>query len=102
VNDTLCEMTGYTPKELLERTLFELTHPDDLNQTLELLEKQSKTSPRSRQIEKRLVRKDGQSIWVHVAKHVVSAHQGNPGYFAAVIVDISEVKKSEKQLAENL
>jgi len=102
VNETLCDMTGFTRNELLERTLFQLTHPEDLTQTLQMLEKQSKTSTCSRQIEKRLLRKDGQSIWVHVAKHVISTREGHPEYFAAVIIDISEVKRHEKQLVENL
>ena len=30
VNDTLCEMIGYSREELLTKTVFEITHPDDL------------------------------------------------------------------------
>jgi PAS domain S-box-containing protein len=101
VNRTLCEMTGYSEKELLRKTLFEITHPEDLTKTLEVLETQSKAHARTRQIEKRLRCKDGRSVWVHVAKQIFRDGKSRPDYFAAVIVDISDTKESERQVAEN-
>lgn len=101
VNRTLCEMTGYSEKELLQKTLFGITHPEDLENTLEVLETQSKAHAGTRQIEKRLRCKDGRSVWVHVAKQIFRDGKSRPDYFAAVIVDISETKESERQFAEN-
>jgi PAS domain S-box-containing protein len=101
VNRTLCTMTGYSEKELLQKTLFGITHPDDLDRTMEVLETQSKANSPTRQIEKRLVCKAGHSIWVHVAKQIFQAGKSKPDYFAAIIVDISETKKSESQFSEN-
>ena len=101
VNRTLSVMTGYSESELLHKTLFEITHPEDLNKTLEILETQSRGRSRTRQIEKRLVRKDGRSLWVHVAKQMFGTGRNAADYFAAVIIDISETKESEKRFAEN-
>ena len=102
VNETLCEMTGYSRRELLERTLLDITHPDDRPRTIKSLQEQSRNTPSFRHIEKRFLRKDGQSVWVHVAKHVVMGEQGGPESFAAVIIDVSASKKSEHLLADNL
>jgi len=102
VNETFCKMTGYSRRELLERNLLDITHPDDRLRTIQSLQEQSRNTPSFRHIEKRFLRKDGQSLWVHVAKHVVMGEQGNPESFAAVIIDVSEGKKSERLLADNL
>jgi len=102
VNGTLCEMTGYSRGELLERTLLDITHPDDRPRTIQSLQEQSRNTPKFRHIEKRFLRQDGQSVWVHVAKHVVMGEQGGPESFAAVIIDVSASKKSEHRLANNL
>jgi len=99
-NETLCVMTGYTRQELLEHTLLDLTHPEDRDYPVHLLEQQKSTSPGYRQIEKRIVRKDGQNIWVHVAKHLVLDEKGDPEFFAGIVIDISESKRSVEQLAQ--
>jgi PAS domain S-box-containing protein len=102
VNETLCKMTGYSRQELMERTLLDITHPDDRARTIQSLQEQSRNTPSFRHIEKRFLRKDGQSVWVHVAKHVVMGEQGDPESFAAVIIDVSASKESEHLLAANL
>ena len=37
VNSVLCEMLGYSEEELLQRTLLDLTHPEDMHGSLNLL-----------------------------------------------------------------
>jgi PAS domain-containing protein len=39
VNDSLCAMLGYTAEELISKTFQEITHPDDLEADLSLLQK---------------------------------------------------------------
>ena len=34
VNDHFCEMVGYTPAELQGKTVFDITHPDDLERRI--------------------------------------------------------------------
>src|SRR5262245_5677619 len=57
------EMLGYSQAELRERTLFDLTHPDDVPRNRELFAELSAGRRSSYQIEKRFVRKDGSIFW---------------------------------------
>jgi PAS domain S-box-containing protein len=108
VNPTWCNMLGYTEAELLERTLFELTHPDSLPQTQQALQ-DLMAGAAAVTVEKNYVRKNGRSL---AALSNVSALRGPDGAFmgiAAVISDVTEriaaeerIRKSEAHLRKIL
>ena len=53
VNQALCRITGYAPGELREKTLHELTHPDDLDLDADDLRQLLSGEISSYQVEKR-------------------------------------------------
>src|SRR5262249_33573646 len=63
VNEALCAITGYTKQELTRMNFRELTHPSDLQRNLELLHQLIAGEIPSFLIEKRYVRKDGETAW---------------------------------------
>ncbi len=95
VNGALCEMLGYTDKELVNRPPFDFTHPDDLEEALGqaslLLQGDIKTFT----AERRFIKKDGEIIWGEVTATVMSDHQGNITYCLGMVQDITARKRAE-------
>ena len=101
VNDRLCRMLGYAREELLRLTWTEMTHPDDLNADLSLFNQVLAGQRDSYELEKRFIRKDGQTI--HTLLYV--SCQRNPDrsihHFLASLVDISELKRAGEALRQS-
>jgi PAS domain S-box-containing protein len=88
VNRSLCEITGYAESELLGMTFQNITHPDDLNDALELSNRLFAGKISTYQMEKRYVRKDGHPIWIELTASGVQDNDG-PRYAIAQIQDIT-------------
>lgn len=99
VNQRFAEMVGRSPEELSLLRMQDLTHPDDLAQSLVLFHRAA-TEGRDFIIEKRYVRPDGSSVWVHNAVSVLTDAEGRPQHIVAISQDITERKHSEIQLQE--
>lgn len=85
VNRKLCGIVGYTPEEMLSRTYRDLTHPDDLQACPEFVLKVLTNDNPSYHVEKRYIRKSGETIWVNVTISLVHNPDGSPKYFISMI-----------------
>jgi PAS domain S-box-containing protein len=99
LNRSLCEITGYSTKELLSMALEEITYPADLDSERPLAEKLLAGEVTNYQIEKRYVRKDGSLVWVMHNASTVHDSSDKLLYGIAQIEDISERKQAEESLA---
>jgi diguanylate cyclase (GGDEF)-like protein/PAS domain S-box-containing protein len=100
VNATLCEITGYTEDELLARTFQDITHPEDLEQNLETLEKVVAGGARTVRFEKRYLRPNGRAVWVNVSSSLMHDSDGNPLHFVSQIEDVTDRKRAERKLKD--
>ncbi|MBP7686711.1 MAG: MEKHLA domain-containing protein, partial [Thermoflexales bacterium] len=98
VNDTLCQMFGYTREELLNLTWSELTHPDDLERSSDGLRQLLSGETQILAFEKRYVRKDGQIITALVQLHGVYGVDGRFEYAVVNMQDISDRQQAERAL----
>src|SRR5918995_5866208 len=98
VNRSLCEILGYTERELLGKTFQEITHPDDLEVDLEHLRELLAGEVRTYQTEKRYLHKDGHVVWALLSVSVVHDEEDEPLYFVSQIQDITERKVLEDRL----
>jgi PAS domain S-box-containing protein len=98
VNQKLCEITGYTERELMSMKCIELTHPDDRGAELEGFETVKAGHRDDWKSEKRNIRKDGRVIWTMVNGTMVRDDAGRPLYCIATVQDITAMKVAEQEL----
>lgn len=98
VNRSLCQITGYTEQELLGLTFQDITHPDDLEADLALVQQMLAGEIPFYHLEKRYFHKDGHIVWILLSVSLVRDGEGNPSYFIGQIQDITERKVAEEQL----
>ena len=100
VNPKLCEIVGYSQEILRKLTMREITHPADLKVELGQSEKVAAGELDQYSTEKRLIRKDGSSVWVNQTISAVRESDNRLNYLVCVIEDITERKKAELALAD--
>jgi PAS domain S-box-containing protein len=102
VNQKLCEIVGYTPEELLQRTFQDITYADDLATDLNYVEQILAGKITTYTLEKRYVCKDGSLVWINLTVSLVRDAAGAPQYFIAGVEDISDRKQIEVERIELL
>jgi PAS domain S-box-containing protein len=102
VNQTLCEMLGYTEAELLSRSFAILTHPDDAIQDAILAKQLYYGRIPHYQVEKRCITKQQGVIWVLLTAYVIRNEQGKAVNSLAMVRDITKQKEAQDFLKNSL
>ena len=98
VNHKLCDMLGYSEAELIGRTVKEVSHPDDRDQTDGERARMRAGEVSSVQFEKRYLRKNDSVLWVNLTVALARNAQDEPQYEIAIMEDITERKEKEATL----
>ena len=101
VNRAFQNLLGYQEEEVTGKTLFEITHPDDLIETREIATKVHNRERDNFQVEKRYLRKDGQSIWANVSGNLIRDEKGEKLYTHILIENITERKQAQEALRKS-
>jgi diguanylate cyclase (GGDEF)-like protein/PAS domain S-box-containing protein len=99
VNRALCEILGLGEEELLAGCLQDLVHPDEIEESIALIESLLTRDRVSCQAEARYLNAHGRVVWAHVNFSLVRDSAGEPVYVVAQIQDVSERKQAQEQLA---
>ncbi|TQI70609.1 PAS domain S-box-containing protein [Gramella sp. Hel_I_59] len=102
VNKSLCNIIGYTEKELRKLTFQDITHPDDLNNDLNLLEELVAGDREFYHMEKRYFHNNGSIVFIKLAVSLVRDHRGDPLHFVSQITDITKEKIAAEKLRQTL
>lgn len=98
VNQSLCQIVGYSESELLKINFQVITHPDDLEKDLNNVYQLLAGKIITYQTEKRYIRKDGSIVWILLSSSLLRDVENKPLYFISQIQNIDKQKKLELEL----
>jgi PAS domain S-box-containing protein len=100
LNDRLCEILGYSRDELLGKSFYDITHPEDRWASRVAVRRLLAGEISSSLIEKRYIRKNGVPVWVRVFMSLVRGLH-NEAFLVRVVDDINERRQAQEKLRES-
>ncbi|MGZ5049564.1 MAG: bifunctional diguanylate cyclase/phosphodiesterase [Methylobacter sp.] len=100
VNQQFCILSGYERGELMRMTWLELTYPDDIEHDVARFNGLLSGETDGYELEKRLIRKDGNIVDVRVAARGLRRPDGHLDYLVIIVEDISSRKLAERMVIE--
>ena len=99
-NQALCDMLGYTEREIRTLTFQQITHPDDLAEDLALVEESLAGLRSSYRLRKRYLHADGHVVHGDLSVALLREPDGTPIHFISQILDVTEAHEYAERLAE--
>jgi PAS domain S-box-containing protein len=100
-NKAFCNFIGYSEDELIEKTISEITFPDDVEMGIKEMKELVEGKTKQASFQKRYLRKDGTIVWGEISICLVSDENNIPLYFIPIIQDITERRKAEEALRKS-
>jgi len=100
-NQRLADMLGYSVQEMQNLTWSELTHPEDLPADEANFNRLIAGEADSYMMDKRFIRGDGAVLHAAIAVRCERNAQGRAERFFAVVEDITQRKRAERELARH-
>ena len=105
-NPSFCELIGYSEDEVMQLDPADYTHPEDLPQDLELQNQLLRGEIPMYRRPKRLIAKDGSTVWVQATVSLLRDAQGQARRVVGVVENITEHLRLEeaehaRELAES-
>jgi diguanylate cyclase (GGDEF)-like protein/PAS domain S-box-containing protein len=98
-NSRFAEIIGYPPHEIPGMKFQQITAPEDLANSVRVLQRMPSGVSDNAVWEKRYVRKDGSLTWVRLTISTQRDADGHRVHFIAVVEDINDRKTAEERLA---
>lgn len=96
-NTAMTELLGCREGELLGRRFYDLTHPEDLEVDLEQFSRLVEGALGRYALEKRLIRQNGEPLWVDCSLSAIGGANGEDSRFVALIRSVEKRKTAEEQ-----
>ncbi len=98
VNEKYCTIVGYGREELSQKSIQDITHPEDVAATMQSFSAVLRAESPGVSMEKRYVHKDGSVVWAALSVSLQRDAASHPSYAIGIIQDISERKQLEAEL----
>lgn len=98
VNMAFERIVGYTAKELLQMTFYDITHPDFLAKNQDFFEEIVDNKSSKFSIDKKYIRKDGSTVDVRLHLGAIRDKQLKTAYGMTFVEDITWQKESDREL----
>jgi PAS domain S-box-containing protein len=100
-NSAFIDLLGYTEEELSSKSVFDLTHPDEVEISKKKISEVARGKITSYRIQKRYRKKDGDTIWVDISVASIKKMDGKQGSLVGIFKDITHAKELEVKLRKN-
>lgn len=97
-NDTFCKIVEYDMDEIKGMTIADLTHPDDMPEDKENIDRLLKKMESSFTMEKRYITKTGKRTWVNLTVSLLVDEIDQSIQMLGITQDINDKKNAELQL----
>lgn len=97
VNQAVCDLLGRSDAELVGRHFAEVTHHEDVGQSVSAFAPLAAGEVSNGHLEKRYLRADGTPVWVDMTATVVRGRDGTPLRVSTNIVDLTSRKAAETE-----
>jgi PAS domain S-box-containing protein len=98
VNAAFAQLFGYSTAEMLQLSMGDITHPDDLAESYARRETLLAGGGHFFQMEKRYLHRDGHVLWGLTNIALVRDASGQPRYYVGQVQDITERRLAEEAL----
>lgn len=99
-NRAFAGFLGYSIKDLKGMFIQDITHPDDMKESMRKIANLRKDPDKNIQMEKRYIRKDGDVVWGRVNTTIVKSEEGSRATVIAIVQDITENQAMKKRAVE--
>ncbi len=101
INKKVCEIVGYSEEELLKLTFQDITHPEDVDIDVSLVNDLIEGKDDKYFLNKRYIHKKGHLVWIELGVTIVRSEEGEPLFFISQIRDINNERKAIEALKKN-
>ena len=99
-NTAVCQMSGYSEEELLQRNDNQNVYPPDAEVGMDRFAEMLEGKRGYYSVERRYLRKNGEIFWTRLTLSLVRDAQDQPSYLVGMVEDIDEQKRKGAALAE--
>ena len=100
VNQSICKSLGYSESEIMGLNFRDVTHPEDLERDVKLLNEIIVGKRQNYQMEKRYLHKDGRTVYAILSVTAVRNIDGELLHFISQVMDITERTNAQKSLSK--
>ena len=92
VNSWACDILGYTKEEFVSMRFQDITYAQDLKIEKQYMHELLNDTISFYEMQKRLIGKNANDVWVNISTSLVKDKNNNPKYFVSVLQDMTQVK----------
>ena len=101
VNQKLCDMLGYSAEELVGKSWIEVTHPDDVDNNLRMLEETLAQKTEGYTMDKRFIHREGHLVYASISAQCARRSDRSVEYLVLIVQDITDRKLAEEARRES-
>lgn len=98
VNQAFADLLGYSIEELQNKNWNEITHPDDIDISKDIVSSLLSGAKNKGHFVKRYFHKNGSIVWTEIYTSLRRDQDGNPLYFISTVNDITAAKHLQEEL----